>query len=263
LWGFSVSGDGASGTSTSGAGLRGFSESGDGVTGTSTTGAGLRGTSTISGTVGIATRNTGTNYGVYGRNASANGAGVYGTSAYPDGYGVYSDGDAHVEGDLTWKPMTGYVSVAPAAFEPSDNSVDYYNDGYMLWHKGSMLVENQVAYFAPVALPHQAQLKSLSAKLCMSEWPMNGDYYEVRLLRADLAATSPATGATEIALVTGESAFADTCGTYQTSITTNDIVDNSRYVYYLGAWLVGNGGGDLARLSLRGAIIEYQVSRPH
>ena len=263
VYGVSTNGNGTSGQSSSGAGLWGFSVSGDGVSGTSTSGAGLRGTSGISGTVGIATQSTGMNYGVYGQNASADGAGVYGTSAHPDGYGVYSDGDAHVEGDLTWKPMTGYVSVAPAAFEPSDTSIDYYNDGYMLWHKGSALVENQMAYFAPVALPHQAQLKSLSVKVCMSEWPMNGDYYEVRLLRADLAATSPATGPTEIALVTGESAFADTCGTYQTSITTNDFVDNSRYVYYLGAWLVGNGGGDLARLSLRGAIIEYEISRPY
>jgi hypothetical protein len=268
VYGVSTNGNGTSGQSSSGAGLWGFSVSGDGVSGTSTSGAGLRGTSGISGTVGIATQSTGMNYGVYGQNASADGAGVYGTSAHPDGYGVYSDGDAHVEGELTWKPMTGYVSVAPAAFEPSDNSIDYYNDGYMLWHKGSALVENQMAYYAPVALPHQAQLKSLSFKMCTVESPMYDGDIEMRLLRADLADGSATAGPTEIAVVISEYSWIDTCVTFQTNTFTPDIVDNSQYVYYLGAWMTGNGLGlvgplEDVRISLRGAIIEYQVSRPY
>jgi hypothetical protein len=265
VYGVSTNGNGTSGQSSSGAGLWGFSVGGDGVSGTSTSGAGLRGTSGISGTVGIASRTTGTNYGVYGQNASADGAGVYGATTHPDGYGVYSEGDAHVEGDLTWKPITGYVSVAPAAFEPSDNSIDYYNDGYMVWHNGGGLIEDQVPYFAPVALPHQAQLKRLSVKVCA--WaPMVAGKFEFRLLRGDTTTTAPSDGPTEIALITSGWIDDDTCVIYETNTFASDIVDNSRYVYYLGAWMVGYSDSpatDPPYLSLHGANIEYQVSGPY
>jgi hypothetical protein len=264
VYGVSTNGNGTSGQSSSGAGLWGFSVSGDGASGTSTSGAGLRGTSGISGTVGIATRNTGTNYGVYGQNASANGAGVYGTSTYPDGYGVYSDGDAHVEGDLTWKPMTGYVSVAPAAFEPSAHDIEYHNDGYMVWHKGGGLTEDKVPYFAPVVLPHQAQLKSVSVKVCSGKILLAGKF-EFRVLRADATTGSPSDGPTELALITSAWIDDGICVTYQTSSFTSDIVDNSKYVYYLGAWMVGHAGSESEppELSLHGAIIEYTVGQPH
>jgi hypothetical protein len=272
VYGVSTSGNGASGQSSSGAGLWGFSVSGDGVAGTSTGGdgvagtstggAGVRGTSTISGTVGIATRNTGTNYGVYGQNASAKGAGVYGASTHPDGYGLYSDGDAHVEGDLTWQPVTGYISVPAAAFQPRDNSINYRNDGYTVYHIGS--VSEKVAYFAPVALPLQADLKGLAVTVCNSRGDVTAGYnIELRLLRFDTTVTDPAAGPTEIAAILPGSQSGHSCVKYATSSFEDAVVDNSRYVYYLGAWTIGTQLEDLPYTGINGVIIEYEVSRPY
>jgi hypothetical protein len=258
--GESSAGPGVYGVSTSGNGTSGQSSSGAGVWGFSVSGAGLHGTSSISGTVGIATRHTGTNYGVYGRNASANGAGVYGTSTHADGYGLYSDGDAHVEGDLSWKPRTSYVSVAAAAFEPNDMDIDYHNDGYRVWHRGS--VDTKKAYFAPVALPHNSRLKSLSVKVC-GDWGNVSGNFEFRMLREDTANTSASTGPTELVSLISPMIPKDTCVDLQAINFAYDVVDNSRYVYYLGAWMVGNFAEDAPYISLRGAIIEYETSQPY
>ncbi len=46
---------------------------------------------------------------------SSQGTGVYGQGG---AYGLYSQGNAHVEGDLTWRSKTGYISVAAGAFQP-------------------------------------------------------------------------------------------------------------------------------------------------
>jgi hypothetical protein len=261
VYGVSTSGIGTGGQSNSGAGLWGFSDSGDGVTGTSTSGAGLRGTSTISGSVGIATRNTGTNYGVYGQNASADGAGVHGASTHPDGYGVYSDGNAHVEGDLAWKPRTSYVSVAPAAFQPSDNGIDYHNEGYAVWHKGFTGQWDMESYFAPVALPHQSQLQSLSATVCAHAPLVYDGTLELRLLRSDTTSLQ-GVGPTELSTIIAGLIDGDSCARYTITVFADDSVDNSRYVYYLGLWMEGNVT-DEPRVSLQGVIIEYKVSHPY
>jgi len=262
VYGVSTSSIGTGGQSSSGPGLWGFSVSGDGASGTSTSGAGLRGTSGISGTVGIASRNTGTNYGVYGQNASANGAGVYGTSTHPDGYGVYSDGDAHVEGELTWEPRTSWVSVPAAAFQPRDNSIDYRNDGYMVWHVGSVSPTDKKAYFAPLALPHEARLKSLAVTVCNKRGDVDPGYnIELRLLRFDTTVTDPETGPTEMAAILPGAQSAQSCVKYATTAFTLDSIDNSRYVYYLGAWTIG-ASGDLPYTGISGVIVEYETRHP-
>ncbi|MGD2159165.1 MAG: hypothetical protein PVG32_19970 [Anaerolineales bacterium] len=244
-----------------GTGVRGDSAGGAGVYGSSENGMGVYGTSTVSGTVGIATRQTGLSYGVYGQNASANGAGVYGTSTHPNGFGVYSDGDMHVEGNLTWMPMTGYLSVPAAAFRPSDNSIDYSNDGYILWHKGSGLIENKKTFFAPVSLPHQAQLKNLSVQVCVG-WTILAGKFELRLLSYDKIAGYSA-APNEIAFIISSNINQQGCITYNTDYFTPDMVDNSRYAYYLGVWMVGNNGGDTPYISLHDVMLEYQFSKPY
>ncbi len=70
---------------------------------------------------GIGVYGTGPHAGVYGRGegrAQFPTYGVYGENASPNGYGIYSKGDAHIEGALTWKPITGFVSIPAAAFRP-------------------------------------------------------------------------------------------------------------------------------------------------
>jgi hypothetical protein len=117
------------------------------------------------GVYGEATAGSGVTYGVYGRNTSYSGAGVYGTSSYTTGTGVrgssasgpgvegssddgsgvvgssttgngvwgssttghaiWSEGDTHINGNLTWVTRTSYIAVSAAAFRPQDETYDY------------------------------------------------------------------------------------------------------------------------------------------
>jgi hypothetical protein len=82
VYGTSNSSGGVFGWSTSSSGVVGMSTSGNGVDGVSSSGSGVYGTAPTTGTVGIATAGSGTNYGVYGKTNS------------PDGYGVYAQNTA-------------------------------------------------------------------------------------------------------------------------------------------------------------------------
>ncbi|HEY54074.1 MAG TPA: hypothetical protein G4N94_11515 [Caldilineae bacterium] len=196
-----------------------------------------------SGVHGVATAGSGVTYGVYGRSDS------------PAGYGVYSEGNAHINGDLTWKAKTGYVSVAAAAFQPNDNTIAFQNDGYELVPKDSNLELRP--FFAPVSLPHNAQLKSLVVRVCALRPGVTADDFEFRLLRMDINAgfgDSP----TEMALVPVSEIPSGACQSFTTITFSHATVDNSRYIYYLGAWIQDF----YDTIALRGAIIEYEITQP-
>jgi hypothetical protein len=84
-------------------------------------------------------------YGVHGIASHASGetVGVYGEAASPNGYGVYSKGNAHVHGNLTWKAKTGYLSIAPAAFQPQAHDIEFTNLGYALKQGGGGICNAQ------------------------------------------------------------------------------------------------------------------------
>jgi hypothetical protein len=79
-------------------GVQGYSNTGYGVYGwsDSTSGAGVYGTAPTTGTVGIATADSGTTYGVFGNSASTSGRGVYGYASATSGaaWGVYGKSDS-------------------------------------------------------------------------------------------------------------------------------------------------------------------------
>jgi len=198
------------------------------------------------------------NYGVHATGGSDSGdyggyfagySGVYGHANSPDGYGVYSDGNAHVEGKLTWKAKTGFISVAPAAFRPARHDKQFTNDGYILDH--DVGITELVDFYAPVQLPYNATVKRLTAYWYLGR-PFDETYGHFRLFRNDFTLVGQQVMAS---LVNCLGPYDTTCSTSTTSIS-HSVVDNSDYTYYL--WL-----SMVADLQFLGAIIAYEYSEPY
>jgi len=209
----------------------------------SSTGHGLMGTTT--GTDHLHAGVTGTNQG------AGSGSGVYGFSIAGYGvlgrstnsYAIYSDGKAHVEGNLTWKARTSYISVAAAAFRPYVDGYDFSNDGRHLWNVDS----NSDFYLAPVQLPHGA----IVTKLTFYWWDGSASEGYCELYRIDLADN-------ENTMATA-STYGSAAAPNASVDSTIDLatVDNSSYAYYL--WL--NLPDGLVRAF--GVVIEYTISEPY
>ena len=179
--------------------------------------------------------------------------GVYGKSDSPIGYGVYSEGNCHVEGELTWKPTTGYVSVGPIAFAATavapftyaswrewspvgarpraDCGVDQY---------GNYDATTEDIYFAHLQLPHGARLREVAFHYSYGPGSSNA---ELRLARSDFSGNI-----TFLAKVEAKRGGL--------SATINHVVDNETGFYYLFAVLDCN-------TTLRGAVVSYEVSEPY
>lgn len=234
-------------TATSGTGFNVVAPGATAIYGQSggATGAGVYGVSTSSASTanGVAGVNTGNGVGVFGQTAA--GRGVYGKAInLVEGYGVYSEGNAHVEGNLSWKAMTSYVSVSAAAFRPVDESYAYTNWGNTLDPKN--LASRY--YYAPVQLPHWAKVTRIRFYWSDLSADFNGRCY---LYRNNFAAGGDTLGTV------------DTSGTggpnwSETTTITNATVDNAQYAYYLG-WDL-RGGGDVEGY---GVVIEYTVTGPY
>jgi hypothetical protein len=299
--GQSNSGAGVYGFSASGNGLEGSSGSGYGVYGSSLT-TGVMGVATsMSGTnYGVYGRNsTSSGAGVYGKSEHASGLGVHGHSdgsgegvrgtsingygvagystggngvvgASTSGYGVYSQGDAHVEGNLSWQPKTGYLSVAPAAFHPSRGDFSFVNDGHTL-RNPELTGEARRHYYALVQLPNGATITKLTIHWfadrplptpidgpCPSSLPTPGDglcvYGRIGLLRTDFTGLS---GEQFLAEVREVETPRDETGSNWTTDISYATADNASYAYYVWAGIWGNG------FWLTGVQIEYQFSETY
>ncbi|HEY77479.1 MAG TPA: hypothetical protein G4O00_15085 [Thermoflexia bacterium] len=173
----------------------------------STVGTGVGGRAPMNGVFGEATATSGATWGVYGKTNS------------PNGYGVYSEGNAHVNGLLTWKPITSYISIPAAAFVPQDNfSADTYNVGSIV-----RTVTGSVDEFnAPVFLPHGSTVVSVTVHWYDDYGAGDGT---ITLRRTNFSVFS-----VKMAEVTTSGSGGDGTSTD----TTIDFaqVDNSQYIYY-------------------------------
>jgi hypothetical protein len=252
------------GQSTQGTGVRGETFSGYGV-------------------YGEATASSGTTYGVYGRNATYAGAGVYGESSYSSGtgvrghsasgpgvdgsstsgngvqgsstsgngvwgystsgYAIYSEGDTHINGDLTWSTRTGYVAVSAAAFRPQDEGYDYTNQGYQL---GTSTIDSE--YYAHVQLPHGANV----TRVTFYWYDVVGGLIDARcrLYRNDMANNEEQ----QMAEVWSSGNGGD--GSSDTSSITYPEIDNEHYSYYL-EWVLDSS------LWGYGVVITYEYTEPY
>jgi hypothetical protein len=214
----------------SGAGVWGDSYLRPGVVGTSNDAAGVYGWST-------------TDYGVMG--LSDSGHGLFGTST--TGYAVYANGDAHVEGDLTWQAKTSYVSVSAAAFQPYNNILSYSNSG------SEVSAGNTVptTFYAPVQLPHGATVTKVTFYWYDS---IDDDEAYCDLRRNALDGTDEWVAS----MVSKDAAGA---GSTETETINNPVVDNANYAYYLYLYLpyvdIDN------QTKGYGVIIEYTFIEPY
>lgn len=173
-------------------------------------GAGVYGVGIITGTYGLANTSSGTSYGVYGQSNS------------PSGYGIYSNGNAHVEGQLTWKPITSYLSLPAAAFNPTADGGGFNQQGLSLTPFGALPA---TTYAAPVDLPHGATVTNLT--FYWADASSSTGY--ANLFRIDLVGSE-----TEMATASTTGSSGTASSSSDTTINTATI-DNSQYAYYI--WL--------------------------
>ena len=160
------------------------------------------------------------------------------------------NGDAYVEGKLTWKDQTSYYTVPAAAFHPNWGSFDYQTTGASVY--GRALIGHSPAdlFCAPVYLPHLAKVIKVTfywydgmindnGSVTLKRYPVNGDV-----------------GNNMVSLITR---LVGTGNTSSTSISYADI-NNQQYAYYLWAYLPNDQDG---ALQLYSVAIEYTNSRPH
>ena len=219
------SGDEVPVTNSMGIGVRGDSGNGIGTAGYTDFGAGL---------FGYAIGGSGENYGVYGATQS------------DAGYGIYSQGNAHVDGNLTFKPITSYISLPGAAFHPSDEGHSYINSGFSLMPQNT----SYSGYLAHVQLPHNAVITKLSYS--STDWSVNNNS-SVSLYRA-----LPTGSETEMATVSSEGQ-SGVPATLSDSTISDPIINNKLYGYYI--WASFPSPAD--DFVLHNVTIEYTINQPH
>jgi len=198
-------------------------------------GAGVYGIGIMTGTVGYASSLSGVSYGVYGEVKSGN------------GYGVYSQGNAHVEGQLTWKPVTSSISLSAAAFQPMENNYTYIHNGHTL-SPGDAL---SPTYLTGVQLPQGAIITQFDFYWTDSTAASDGD---ASLYRVNLDGT-------EDLMVTVDTTGSSGAGSSGSSTISLATVDNSQYAYYVWVNLPYDGAGQM--VELHGVVITYTIDRPY
>ncbi|WP_457675268.1 hypothetical protein [Thiolapillus sp.] len=201
-------------------------------------------------------------YGVYGQASYPSGPsyGVYGKAGSNIGYGVYSDGNLHVEGAVSWSPMTANLSVPAAAFHVADQgiTVTYRFDNWGILKDRSG--DNWAEYIAPVTLPDGASVTRLTFYWADGS---NNDG-DVALLRITLADGSSQTMATASSTGGSSSATGQTIaeGSSVDDTISYSTIDNANYQYYLDFRPMGNDGNGYSTW-LKGVVITYTTTKPH
>lgn len=190
------------------------------------------------------------NDGVIG--SSQQGNGVYGYSE--TGKAVYADGDAHVEGTLTWKAKRSVISIPTSAFIPEQlndaGHVPYDNEGYYLKNESNQ----DEWYTAPVQLPHGAVVKQLNVG-----WRDGSDLKASMFLRR--RSLTDFTGTFE------SMAQVDSVGSFHTiqqDLRSDDTIsfatiDNEHYAYYLEVAMRPINED----IRLYGVNIVYEITQPY
>jgi hypothetical protein len=178
--------------------------------------------------------------------------GIYGKSDSPFGYGVYSEGNSHVDGTLTWRPVLSYISVGPVAFAASAVA-PFTLSSHRQWTPVTAAPREDCGqsvrsydptarelYFAQLQLPHGARLRAMDFHYSYAQ---SGHDSSLRLARSDFSGN--VTFLAEI----------ETKGGALTS-SINHTVDNSTGFYYLFVALD-------CYTTLHGAVISYEVGGPY
>jgi hypothetical protein len=194
---------------------------------------------------------------VSGVNGATGAAGYLGRG----GYGVYSKGDAHVEGALTWRAKTGYVSLAPAAFQPlktaddPDSGTNFWNSGYQLEVPDCITgATGWQGYVAHLGLPHGATVTRVTV-----HWrQISGAEAGLLFFALVRTAFTDESGVTRLAEMDSDLVPSGQIHTQSTTAIASPVVDNGRYAYYFQfASRMCQPG------ALLGATIEYEITGPY
>jgi hypothetical protein len=166
----------------------------------------------------------------------------------PGGYALVAEGrfhvqgDAHVEGTLSWATRTGYISVPAAAFEPGADTFQYHNNGSNLY------TDYGANFFAPVNLPDGSTVTKVTFYYYDDTAT---DNVAMSLRRYDLGA--------HLGYIMAETSSSDGGygDDYDDSISYAQI-DNQANTYYLYA-AFGTTGSNLKVLTV---VIEYEYTKP-
>lgn len=170
-------------------------------------------------------------------------------NADPAGYALVSEGrfhvqgDAHVEGTLTWASRTGHISIPAAAFVPGVYTFQYYNSGSNLY---STYGAN---YFAPVNLPDGCTVTKVT--FYFDDAAAGGDV-TMYLRRHDFGFDL---GYTMAEITSADGGYGND---YDDTISYSQI-DNESNTYFLYA-VFGTTGIDL---QVKSVTIEYEFTRPY
>ncbi len=191
------------------------------------------------------------NDGVIGTSQSGNG--LYGYSE--TGKALYADGDAHVEGALTWKAKMSAISLSAAAFQPTQGNVTYENVGAYLRNYGT----SRETWVASVQLPQGAWLKSVTA--CWRDG--SDENAALSLIRRPVgdgvAGGDPAE--TLITITSHGSQHGIVRGCTQGDVPGEATVDNTNFAYYLVLELPPQNFGN--EMEFYGVSIGYEVEAPY
>jgi len=201
--------------------------------------AAVYGVASAPGGAGISGYNSSSGYGVYGKSNTFDGIGVYGEGI---GLAIYSNGDTHIEGGLTWKPITGYVSVSAAAFRPASHIYQYDNTGQGL----TPMDPASTHFYAPVQLPHGATVTKMT-------------FYWIDDMTANAVCQlfrNPLSGV-ELTVMADVESGSGGRGSSSDDTIDGALIDNSQYTYYLH-W-------DLREVDIWGigVVIEYTFTTPY
>ncbi len=184
---------------------------------------------------------------------SQQGNGLYGYSE--TGKALYADGDAHIEGNLTWKAKSSTISVSPAEFIPNSNTQVYRNAGSFLINLGS----TSQWWSANVQLPHGAKITSM--QFCWKDG--TDDQADGALMRRPIRVPPfSSRGAEAVATVSSRGSvntIIEACA--ETSNIQYPTVDNVNYVYYLDLSLPPNSTS--APMVFYGVSITYEIESPY
>jgi hypothetical protein len=264
------------------------------TTGSSGNTFGVRGESTSSsqassGVYGVASANSGEVYGVFGKTNSSSGYGVYSDgNAYVDGsmkidgdltttnsvaLGGHTtiDGNLSVSGTLSLNGValngTNYLSIPAADFIPHKAYAGYENTGSGVYASSSGCAGSSptvIKIFAPVSLPHQAIIKSVTVYMHDREGSpdtANNSYCTTwattKLMRTDYMTTTTQLTSFQVP------PFGTTYSPFEFLNTTSPAlsvtIDNSQYGYFLAVELLGKIN---TAPELRGVIVKYEYAKP-
>jgi hypothetical protein len=148
-----------------------------------------------------------------------------------------------VEGELTWKPMTSYLSIPPADFQPREDGYDYLVDITAIWNNDG----NSDYFIAPVHLPQGATVTKLTF-YWRDNSPSNGSL---------VLALSNFQGAAYYMAEAYTNGQSTTMSSSEDTSIASGQIDNSQLNYSLTLYLPDS------QIIATGAVIEYTITGPY